>query len=81
MRGWFTKTLVLVVCLSVGAFVVQLLEGISSTEFLYLFMGYGDISFKTEKGRLFASVWIFVSIYLFAKAVRHLVEYAFTKMA
>lgn len=70
----------LVVCQSVCAFVVQFMEGISSTEFLYLFMGYGDISFKTKKGRLFASVWIFVSIYLFAKAVRHLIEYAFIKM-
>ncbi|KAM5559669.1 hypothetical protein ABKV19_021044 [Rosa sericea] len=76
---WYT-TVGLIVWVSVGAFVVQLLEGISSTEMLQLFLGYRDISFNTDRGKLFASIWIFIGVSVFAKAVRHLMEYACIKM-
>ncbi|PRQ20324.1 hypothetical protein RchiOBHm_Chr7g0226951 [Rosa chinensis] len=68
-------TRALIACLIVGAFVLQLLEGISSRDFFSFFMGCGDISPKTDKGRWFASFWILVSVSLLSKAVRHMIEF------
>ncbi|CAL9186709.1 two pore potassium channel c-like [Musa acuminata AAA Group] len=71
---------VVICCVAVGTVMVHVLEGLAWLDSFYLSVtsvttvGYGDYTFLTMKGRLFASVWLLVSTLAVAKAFLYLTE-------
>ncbi|CAL9060483.1 unnamed protein product [Musa banksii] len=71
---------VVVLSVGVGTVVLRLLENLDWMDAVYLSVmsvttvGYGDRSFKTTRGRIFASVWLLVSTLAVGKAFLYLVE-------
>ncbi|KAJ8455360.1 hypothetical protein OPV22_035174 [Ensete ventricosum] len=69
-----------VLSIGVGAVVLRLLENVDWMDAVYLSVmsvttvGYGDGSFKTTRGRIFASIWLLVSTLAVGKAFLYLVE-------
>jgi potassium channel subfamily K, other eukaryote len=66
--------------IAIGTVTVHFLEGLNWIDSLYLSVtsvttvGYGDYAFSTMEGRLFASVWLFVSTVSVARAFLYLAE-------
>eukprot|EP00850_Spirogloea_muscicola_P012590 SM000082S22832 [mRNA] locus=s82:252099:254468:+ [translate_table: standard] len=77
---WLCLTLVLL-GMSAGVCVLCFVEGMSLTDALYCVcvsvttVGYGDLSFKTMEGRLFATAWLLGSTIFVAQFFFYLAEY------
>ncbi|KAG9447567.1 hypothetical protein H6P81_013695 [Aristolochia fimbriata] len=71
---------VVVCCIALGTIMVRVLERLSWVDSFYFSVtsvttvGYGDYSFRTLKGRLFATVWLLVSTLAVARAFLYLAE-------
>ncbi|MCO5598375.1 hypothetical protein L7F22_052470 [Adiantum nelumboides] len=71
---------VVVACIGVGTFVMHCLETLGWVDSFYLAcmsvttVGYGDHTFKTLAGRLFASLWLLVSTLAVARSFLYLAE-------
>lgn len=72
-----SAVMLLITSLIAGAIVVHFLEGLSLVESLMLSVGYGNLSFKTDTGRLFAFVWMILSVTCFSRTVRRVVDYSY----
>lgn len=65
---------------AIGSVMVHFLEGLNWIDSLYLSVtsvttvGYGDYAFSTMEGRLFASVWLFISTVAVARSFLYLAE-------
>ncbi|XP_068665452.1 two pore potassium channel c-like [Aristolochia californica] len=71
---------VVICCIVFGMIMVHVLEGLSWVDSFYLSVtsvttvGYGDHTFRTTEGRLFATVWLLVSTLAVARAFLYLTE-------
>lgn len=71
---------VVIGCIAMGTIVVHVLEGLNWLDSFYLSVtsvttvGYGDYTFVTMEGRLFAAVWLLVSTLAVARAFLYLTE-------
>ncbi|KAG1347109.1 two pore potassium channel c [Cocos nucifera] len=71
---------VVIGCIAVGTIMVHVLEGLNWLDSFYLSVtsvttvGYGDYTFLTMEGRLFAAVWLLVSTLAVTRAFLYLTE-------
>ncbi|KAL6006376.1 hypothetical protein ACLOJK_037327 [Asimina triloba] len=71
---------VVIGCITIGMVMIHVLEGIDWVDSFYLSVtsvttvGYGDYTFMTTRGRLFATVWLLVSTLAVARAFLYLAE-------
>lgn len=67
-------------CIAVGMVMVHVLEDLTWLDSFYLSVtsvttvGYGDYTFKSTLGRIFASIWLLVSTLVVARAFLYLTE-------